>query len=138
MVFADLTLLFCTLLEHSLLEKNVDEATHKKSEDVKLCLRYMEQNYARKITLQELASLVHMTPHYFCKYFKEHTNVTPITQLNYIRIKNATKLLHNSEYSIELVAEKCGFNNTNFFTRKFKSIMNCTPSSYRKKIFKGN
>ena len=64
MVFADLTLLFCTLLEHSMLETVMGETALKKSEDVKLCIQYMEENYGRKITLAELADLVHMTPNY--------------------------------------------------------------------------
>ena len=133
MVFADLILLFCTLLELSLLESELDATSLKKSEDVKLCIQYMEEHYGCKITLTELADLVHMTPNYFCNYFKKQTGLTPFTQLNNIRVRRASKMLRNSETSIAEIAEACGYENVSFFIRKFKEIRGCTPSVYRKK-----
>lgn len=133
MIFADLTMLFCTLLEHSFLEKVLDETAYKKSEDVKRCIQYMEDNYMRKITLAELAQLVHMTPNYFCNYFKKQTGVTPFTQINNIRVRKASKMLRQTENSVVDIAESCGFENVSFFIRKFKEIRGCTPSVYRKR-----
>lgn len=133
MVFADLTLLFCTLLEHSMLETVAGETVLKKSEDVKLCIQYMEDNYGRKITLAELADLVHMTPNYFCNYFKKQTGLTPFTQLNNIRVRRASKLLRNTKKSIAEIAEACGYENVSFFIRKFKETRGCRPTDYRKK-----
>ena len=110
------------------------ETVLKKSEDVKLCIQYMEDNYGRKITLKELANLVHMTPNYFCNYFKKQTGLTPFTQLNSIRVRRASKILRNTETSIAEIAEACGYENVSFFIRKFKEIRGCTPSVYRKKM----
>lgn len=131
MVFADLTMLFCTMQEYNLLEPNLD-GTLKKSENIKRCIEYMEEHYAKKITLAEVAELVHMTPNYFCDYFKKQTGLTPFTQLNYIRIRRATKLLRQTEETVGQIAEVCGYENVSFFIRKFKEVKGCTPTAYRK------
>lgn len=135
MIFADLTLLFCTLMENGLMRQVSDESAYKKTEDVKLCIKYMEENFARKITLTQLADLVHMTPNYFCNYFKKQTGMTPFTQLNNIRVRKASKMLRETEFSIVEIAEVCGYENVNYFIRKFKEIRGCTPAVYRKKKY---
>lgn len=133
MIFADLTMLFCILMEAGVMIRVEDEVTSKKSEDIKYCILYMEENAAEKITLAQLAELIHMNPNYFCSYFKKHTGVTPFIQLNNIRIKHATQLLCQSEKTVAEIAELCGFESVNYFIRKFKEARGCTPAAYRKK-----
>lgn len=133
MVFADLTLLFCTLMDNGLLEQVSEESVYKQTEDIKCCIKYMEENFNRNITLAELANLVHLNPNYFCNYFKKQTGLTPFAQLNNIRIHRASKILCQTELSIAEVAEACGYENTNYFIRRFKEARGCTPSVYRKK-----
>lgn len=133
MIFADLTMLFCILMETGAMVQEENEAACKKSEDIKYCILYMEENAAEKITLAQLADLIHMNPNYFCSYFKKHTGVTPFIQLNSIRIKRAAQLLRQSEKSVAEIAELCGFESANYFIRKFKEAKGCTPAAYRKK-----
>ena len=134
MIYADLTRLFCVLLEDAMMEKHITYSGEQHSELIKKCIGYMEQYQNRKITLSELAELTHMSPNYFCSYFKKYTGVSPFTQLNYIRVKSSESMLLNSDKAILQIAESCGFENVSFFIRKFKEIMGCTPSAYRRRM----
>ena len=93
----------------------------------------MQEHQRQKVTLAELADLVHMSPNYFCSYFKKYTGISPFTQLNFIRVKSAESMLLKSNQPILQIAEACGFENVSFFIRKFKEIIGCTPSAYRKR-----
>lgn len=130
LAFADLSALFAVLLEHRLLVQ-AGEADVK-IEGIKKCLAYMEAHLHEPIPLNDLAELVHLSPNYFCTYFKKYTGVTPFAKLHQIRLKKAAKLLRHSDAAISEIAEACGFETVSFFIRKFKERYNCTPAVYRK------
>jgi YesN/AraC family two-component response regulator len=133
-IFTDLTMIFCELLEHSMMETVMESAGYRYTEAIKRCICYMEANYSRKITLTELANEVHMSPNYLCSYFKKYTGISPFTQLHYVRVKTAENMLLEGDESIVSVAEACGFENVSFFIRKFKELTGFTPSNYRKRM----
>ena len=134
LIYADLTILFMELLDKSLMEKVEMNSDHLYSKTIKKSIRYMEENFSEKLTLKELADVVHMSSNYFCSYFKNYVGVSPFTQLNYIRIKKAEGMLAKEDLSVVSVAEACGFGNVSFFIRKFKEITGYTPHNYKKQI----
>ena len=92
---------------------------------------FIEQNYSRKITLQEVSALLNMSPVTFNRFIKKRTGKTFIEYLNEIRIGHATRLLINKDMSISEIAFSVGFNSMANFNRIFKKSKNCTPSQYR-------
>lgn len=93
----------------------------------------MEESY-RQISLEEVASIAHMTVEAFCRYFKTHTRKTYISFLNEIRIHNACKLLTDKGLNKSDIAYKTGFNNISYFNRTFKKITGKTPGEYSQVI----
>ena len=91
-------------------------------------------NYAKQITLKELAELVHMTPSSFSRYFSMRNNKTVSDCIKEIRIKHACKLLSASDQMVSAIGYDCGFNTLSNFNVQFKSVMGCPPLEYRKKM----
>ena len=93
---------------------------------------YIKSNYAQNITLQDLATVVHLDKMYLIKKFKAKTELTPIQFLIQYRISQSCNMMY-SDMPIADIALQCGFNNvTNYFLR-FKDFLGISPSQYRKK-----
>lgn len=93
--------------------------------------KYTFDHYNEDITVDKVASLVHMTPTSFCKFFKKHTTKTYINFLNEVRIEKACQILmENRSENIAEAAFQSGFNNVVHFNRVFKSITNLSPRKY--------
>ena len=106
----------------------------KRTKQLKSSLRFIHSNFNRTITLTELASEAGMSPKYFCRFFKEMVNRTPIDYLNFYRIERACQLLSKNEKSITEIAFDCGFNDLSYFIKIFKKHKGVSPKQYQKSI----
>jgi len=93
--------------------------------------RFVIKNYPNKIFLEEIASLIHMTPHSFCRYFKSRTTKVFSSFVNEVRIGNSCKMLRENKHTISQVCYESGFNYLSNFNRRFKEIKGMTPSEYQ-------
>jgi len=92
---------------------------------------FISQNFAKAITLEEVAGLASLTPQAFCRYFKKHTGNTFVAFLNELRVHEACKqLTHQKCESISTVAYNCGFNSITNFNRVFKHVIGNSPKEY--------
>lgn len=92
---------------------------------------YTLNNFSRTIQLKEVAELIYMVPHAFCRYFKQRTKKTYFNFLMEIRIRHACKLLKENDYSVVIVCYESGFSNLSNFNRYFKKLTGKTPLVYR-------
>lgn len=95
---------------------------------------FIRDNYQRKITLEEVASLVNMSETAFSRFFKYKTQKTFSRFLIEVRIGNACKLLLQDNFNTAECCYSCGFNNISNFHRHFKSVTGLTPTEYRKQV----
>lgn len=95
---------------------------------------YILQHFREKITLQELSDIARMTPPAFCNFFKDKNRISVFTYINDLKIGYSCRLLIETDWNIDLVAYRSGYNNTTFFNRKFKEKMQLTPKAYRKQF----
>lgn len=101
------------------------------NDPISVLCNYMMNNHKRKLTLSELADLVHMNQSSLCRYFKARTNKTLFQYLNEIRIEYACKLLRGSDLNVSQVAWESGFENISHFNTQFRLITRQTPTEYR-------
>lgn len=93
---------------------------------------YIAKNFNSKITLDDLAQIVHYNPSYISSLFKKNTGLGINDYITNIRIKEATKLLVETDKSIDDIADTVGLSNNSYITYLFKKSMGITPSTYRR------
>lgn len=94
---------------------------------------FIEDNYNKDISLDDVSRNVDISPYYFSKLFKEETGENFIEYLTNLRIEKAKKLLHNKEISIKNVCIETGYSDPNYFSRIFKKQVGITPTEYRER-----
>ena len=113
-------------------EKNYD----KRVDELKKIITYIMENYREKIYIRDLAALVNMNEQYFCRFFKKSLGRSPMEYLNEYRIKQAMRLLEETDLPVTEVCLECGYNNLGNFLRAFKKYTQTTPLKYRNRFHK--
>lgn len=136
-VQGSLYLLMGFILQNNLYKAELDFSPQisYRLKQIKQVLRYIEYHYAETISLDDLAFIAGMNPKYFCRFFRQITQRTPIDYLNYYRIECAREQLATSATSITEIALSCGFNDISYFIKSFKKHMGVTPGQYIKQKY---
>ncbi len=95
-------------------------------------LNYIRSNYTDNLSLDEVASQVHVSPYYLSHMFKEELNINFVEYLTRIRIEEAKRLLHHTKLSIQQIAAEVGYDDPSYFSKVFKKSVGQTPNQYRK------
>lgn len=101
---------------------------HPKTQAV---VRYLNDNYQKGFTLPGVAEAFRISPHYLSRLFKQTTGFTFSDYLNLLRVKEAQRLLRESDDSITDIAMRAGFSNFSHFGKVFKRTVNASPRQYR-------
>ena len=92
---------------------------------------YIEENYGKKFSLDEISKHIGYNKCYFSRFFKAITNTTFNHYLTEYRVNRSVDLLCNTGFTMEMISGKCGFENTRNFQRAFLKIKGSTPSAFR-------
>ena len=128
-----LFLLFSILISNCC-ETSVSRKNQKSLEKMKRIIKYIETNYASKISIEEMADALDLSQSHFMKFFKNTMGTTFTEYLNDYRLTMASRLLISSEASILYIAAEVGFDNLSYFNRLFKKRFYVTPREYRKRF----
>lgn len=98
---------------------------------VKDAIHFMQNNFHQQIMIADIAEHVNFSLFYFTRLFKKVMLTSPHLYLLDMRLVYAKKLLSETSESIEVIAEKSGFQSSSYFIRAFKKATNLTPSKFR-------
>ena len=96
--------------------------------------KFLVKNFATSIRLEEVSTLVGLTPTAFCRYFKERTKKTFVEYLNEMRIGYSKKLLLENKMKISTISGEVGFPNLSNFISQFKKVTGMSPSQFQKQF----
>lgn len=92
---------------------------------------YINQQYTKDISLDDVSREVDISPYYFSKLFKEETGVNFIEYVTAIRICRAKQLLRTTDYSMKEICGQIGYTDPNYFSRIFKKTVGQTPTEFK-------
>ena len=88
--------------------------------------RYCDEN----LTLEDYASMCHMSKYHFLRIFKAVTGTTPLEYRSRIRIDHAKELLKNGNFSVSEISENLGYSSLAYFSAAFKKATGLSPTEY--------
>lgn len=114
--------------------ERVDDAKGRKNlQVIQKAAEYMKQNYREKVTIDDIARAVYLSPCYLSRIFKQELGCTLMEYLTQLRVDKAKAMLRNPKYNVMQVATEIGFDDPSYFAKVFKKSEGVTPSQFRQK-----
>ena len=107
------------------------KGTQLKDFYIQEAVTYIEQNYRRNLSVEEIADACRLNRSYFSKLFKDCMGCPPQEFVIRMRLSKATELMKTSGLSIGEIAIRCGYPNQMHFSRAFKKRYGISPREWR-------
>ena len=128
-----LYLFFDALIRSSVNRKTMVESGKMRDTYIKEAISFIEMNYGRAISVEDIADFCNINRSYLNRLFKESTGKTLQNFLMYYRMNRAAELLKVSELTVNEIGKRCGYQNQLHFSRAFKTIFGLSPMQWKKK-----
>lgn len=108
-----------------------EDSARSNEECIRLAEKYIRDNISRSISRAEVAEYLNFNEEYFSRLFRKYNGDTFKAYELKERIREAKKLLQYSNFSINIIASKVGYDNFSHFSKMFKQATGYTPQEYR-------
>ena len=109
-----------------------DTAPRPAADDkIKQMMRYIDEHYAEPIRTADLAASAWLSERECFRVFREMLHTTPGAYLQQYRIRQACRLLAETQQPLGEIGYACGLGSASYFGKQFREVMGCTPSAYR-------
>jgi len=103
-----------------------------------MCMRkQIEENPRHVMTLAEAAQWAKVSEKHLCRLFTLSVGTSPVQTYLLLKLINACPLLIRSGLSVSEIADRCGFDNPAYFSRRFSQVYGCSPTVFREQVRSG-
>ena len=124
-----------TLCDHTEPQIPRIQTISRQADYIRQAIEYIETNYSRQITVEEISNHVGINRKYLTKLFNEKMDNSPKNYLIQYRINKACRLLKQSTLSIQEVSHSVGYTDALVFSKIFKKVVGTCPREYRSANF---
>ncbi|HEM4756537.1 TPA: helix-turn-helix transcriptional regulator, partial [Streptococcus suis] len=124
--------LFISCLIDCSLTKTSSKHDENKEFYIREAINFVERNYEKAISVDDLAQVCNLNRHYFSRLFKEQMNISPQQFIIQYRLSEACELLKNTTKTLQEIAEEIGYSNQFNFSTAFKRHYQISPNRWRK------
>ena len=110
-----------------------EQKTGRERRAVLQACQYIDEHFAKGVSLKELAEHVALSPYYLLRVFRAETGLPPYMYLENVRVRHAQHLIERG-ISLAQAAVESGFSSQSHMTRHFKKIIGATPGQYAAQI----
>ncbi len=115
-------------------QKGISTREQKDYDRIRGILSFIEKNYDKKLTIEQIAESVYMCTSQCSRLFKKYMKKTLFDFILEYRIERSLADLLDPDCSMAEAAAGVGFNDSNYYSKVFVRIKGCAPSVYRKKM----
>lgn len=116
---------------HLFVDYTFDFSEVKHSDTIHRVMEFIKSNYSGKLTLEQIAASVHLSPSHISGLFRKETGQTVSAYIGFVRIEKSKQLLKTTQLSIAEIASSCGFEEQSYFSRVFRKQTGLSPKAYR-------
>ena len=96
--------------------------------------QFIQNHLAENLSLERVAAQIFVNRYYLCQLFKENMQESFSEYITRKRLEQAQTLLKTTHFSIDKIAEQCGFSSSGYFSTVFRKYYGQSPREYRKAI----
>lgn len=107
---------------------------YKNKQKIQMAIRYITENYDKDLNMAVVSNHISMNYSLFSYVFKQYTGSNFVNYLKDLRMKEAKKLLEETDLRVNEISQKIGYDNEKHFMKTFKSVCGVSPTEYRKNM----
>lgn len=124
----------CGITENAQSKIQLSEKSNARRADEQIAraaMRYIADNLEARLSVEEIAAHVHLSPRHMARLFARFCGVVPTAYIEGVRLERAAAMLSQSGTPIKEIARACGFADVHYFTRRFRARFGAPPGEFR-------